>query len=172
MINQLDTFAQASFSTSDLTNVNNIVSDIVQLVKSSFLSASATEVVFTPEAELPLIRTSPDGIKQIVINLLKNASEAMDGSGRVVVSTSYDKRSGSEAEGDIIIRVEDNGPGLPDVVKENLYTPFISTKGIGHSGLGLSIVSKAVGDLGGRISCTSEPGRGTVFEIVLPTRKE
>jgi len=172
MINQLDTFAQASFSTSDLTNVNNIVSDIVQLVKSSFLSESATEVDFHSDPGLPLIRTSPDGIKQIVINLLKNASEAMDGRGRVVVTTSYDQRSGSDADGDIIIRVEDNGPGLPDLVKENLYTPFISTKGIGHSGLGLSIVSKAVGDLGGRISCTSEPDRGTVFEIVLPTRNE
>ncbi|MGI9535922.1 MAG: HDOD domain-containing protein [Desulfocapsaceae bacterium] len=172
MINQLDTFAQASFSTSDLTNVNNIVSDIVQLVKSSFLSESATEVDFHSDPGLPLIRTSPDGIKQIVINLLKNASEAMEGRGRVVVTTSYDQRSGSDADGDIIIRVEDNGPGLPDLVKENLYTPFISTKGIGHSGLGLSIVSKAVGDLGGRISCTSEPDRGTVFEIVLPTRNE
>ncbi|MGI9538238.1 MAG: two-component system sensor histidine kinase NtrB, partial [Desulfocapsaceae bacterium] len=172
MINQLDTFAQASFSTSDLTNINNIVSDIVQLVKSSFLSDSATEVVFNSDPDLPLIRTSPDGIKQIIINLLKNASEAMHGRGRVVVATGYDKNSGSEADGNIVIRVEDNGPGLPDVVKENLYTPFISTKGIGHSGLGLSIVSKAIGDLGGRISCVSEPDRGTVFEIVLPTRNE
>ena len=172
MINQLDTFAQASFSTSDLTNVNNIVSDIVQLVKSSFLSASATEVVFNADADLPLIRTSPDGIKQIILNLLKNASEAMDGRGRVIVTTTYEQRPGNDADGDIIIRVEDNGPGLPEVVKENLYTPFISTKGIGHSGLGLSIVSKAVSELGGRISCTSEADRGTVFEIALPTRNE
>ena len=172
MINQLDTFAQASFSTSDLTNVNNIVSDIVQLVKSSFLSESATEVNFNSDSGLPLIRTSPDGIKQIVLNLLKNASEAMEGRGRVIVTTTHEQRSGNDADGDIIIRVEDNGPGLPEVVKENLYTPFISTKGIGHSGLGLSIVSKAVSELGGRISCTSEPDRGTVFEIVLPTRNE
>jgi two-component system nitrogen regulation sensor histidine kinase GlnL len=57
-------------------------------------------------------------------------------------------------------------------VKENLYTPFISTKGIGHSGLGLSIVSKAVADLGGTIECSSEPDRGTVFEIGLPIRNE
>jgi len=125
MINQLDTFAQASFSTSDLTNVNNIVSDIVQLVKSSFLSESATEVDFHSDPGLPLIRTSPDGIKQIVINLLKNASEAMDGRGRVVVTTSYDQRSGSDADGDIIIRVEDNGPGLPDLVKK-ISTPPLS----------------------------------------------
>ena len=171
MINQLDTFAQASFSNSDLTNVNNIVSDIVQLVKSSFLSDAATEIIFSPDQDLPLIRTSPDGIKQIIINLLKNASEAMDGGGRVTVATSRNQNVG-DGDGEIVLRVEDNGPGLPEVVQENLYTPFISTKGIGHSGLGLSIVSKAVADLGGRIQCTSEPDRGTAFEIVLPSRKQ
>ena len=172
MINQLDTFAQASFSTSDLTNVNNIISDIVQLVKSSFLSDSATEIVFNADPELPLIKTSPDGLKQIVINLLKNSSEAMDGGGQVMVSTSRSQRSGSDGQGDILVRVEDNGPGLPETVKDNLYTPFISTKGIGHSGLGLSIVKKAVGDLGGTIKCTSEPEHGTVFEIGLPISNE
>ncbi|NNK58834.1 MAG: HDOD domain-containing protein [Desulfofustis sp.] len=172
MINQLDTFAQASFSTSDLTNVNNIISDIVQLVKSSLLNESATEVSFNADPELPLIKTSPDGIKQIVINLLKNSSEAMGGTGQVVVTTSRSQRIGSEGQGEIIIRVEDNGPGLPETVKDNLFTPFISTKGIGHSGLGLSIVKKAVADLGGTIECTSESKRGTVFEIGLPISNE
>lgn len=172
MINQLDTFAQASFSASDLTNVNNVISDIVQLVKSSFLNDTATEVIFNSDPDLPLIRTSPDGIKQIIINLLKNGSEAMDGEGTLVVTTSRKQLSGSDDDGEIVIRVEDNGPGLPATVKENLYTPFISTKGIGHSGLGLSIVSKAVGDLGGTIKCSSEPDRGTVFEIGLPIRNE
>ncbi|MEJ2136083.1 MAG: HDOD domain-containing protein [Desulfofustis sp.] len=172
MINQLDTFAQTSFAASDLTNVNNVISDIVQLVKSSFLSDTATEVIFNADPDLPLIRTSPDGIKQIIINLLKNGSEAMNGEGTVVVTTSRKQLSDSDAEGEIVIRVEDNGPGLPAAVKENLYTPFISTKGIGHSGLGLSIVSKAVADLGGTIECSSEPDRGTVFEIGLPIRNE
>ncbi len=170
MINQLDTFAQASFSTADLTNVNNVVSDIVQLVRSALLISSETEVVFEPDTSLPLIRSSADGIKQIVLNLLKNGSEAMDGSGRIVVSTAQVQNPDDDLHSGIVITVEDNGPGLPELVKENLYTPFISTKGIGHSGLGLSIVSKAVSDLGGTIHCTSEPSRGTSFEIVLPNR--
>ncbi len=172
MINQLDTFAQASFSTADLTNVNNVVSDIVQLVTSSFLSDSTTEVVFQPDPSLPLIKTSSDGIKQIVLNLLKNASEAMDGKGRVVVTTELVQDADKETGSSIIIKIEDNGPGLPKLVEENLYMPFISTKGIGHSGLGLSIVSKAVGDLGGKINCSSEPGQGTSFEIVLPNKHD
>lgn len=172
MINQLDTFAQASFATSDLTNVNNVIADIVQLVKSSFLADSATSVIFEPDPSLPLIRTSADGVKQIVINLLKNASEAMDGKGRVVVSTGFDREADKISSRGVVIKVSDDGPGLPDLVKENLYTPFISTKGIGHSGLGLSIVSKAVTDLGGTISCTSEQGKGTSFEIFLAHRQE
>ncbi len=172
MINQLDTFAQASFATSDLTNVNKVIADIVQLVKSSFLADSATVVMFEPDPSLPLIRTSTDGIKQIVINLLKNAAEAMDGKGKVVVSTGFDRDADKISRRGVFIKVSDDGPGLPDLVKENLYTPFISTKGIGHSGLGLSIVSKAVTDLGGTISCTSEQGQGTNFEVFLPHRQE
>jgi two-component system nitrogen regulation sensor histidine kinase GlnL len=89
-----------------------------------------------------------------------------------VVTTSRSQRTGSDGQGEILIRIEDNGPGLPETVKDNLFTPFISTKGIGHSGLGLSIVKKAVGDLGGTIDCSSEPERGTVFEIGLPVSKE
>jgi signal transduction histidine kinase/HD-like signal output (HDOD) protein len=171
MINQLDTFAQASFSTADLVNVNNVVSDIVQLMRSSLLNGSATEVVFEPDASVRLIRSSPDGIKQIVLNLLKNAAEAMEGGGRVVVITGQVQNSNDDQDSGVFITIEDDGPGLPALVMENLYTPFISTKGIGHSGLGLSIVSKAVSDLGGTIHCTSEPDQGTRFEIVLPNRR-
>ena len=136
-----------------------------------FITIITVKPIFSPDPDLPLIRTSPDGIKQIIINLLKNASEAMGGGGRVTVASSRNQNVG-DGDGEIVLRVEDNGPGLPEVVQENLYTPFISTKGIGHSGLGLSIVSKAVADLGGTIQCTSEPDRGTTFEIVLPSRNE
>ncbi len=170
MINQLDTFAKASFSTADLTNVNNVVSDIVQLMRSSLLSGSATEIVFEPDPSLPPIKSSPDGIKQIVLNLLKNASEAMGDAGRVTVITGQVQNPNEGQGSGVLIRIADDGPGLPELVKENLYTPFISTKGIGHSGLGLSIVSKAVSELGGTIHCTSESGQGTSFEIMLPNR--
>lgn len=170
MIDQLDTFAQASFSAADLTNVNNVVSDIVQLIRSSLSSGSETEVVFEPDPSLPLITSSADGIKQIVLNLLKNASEAMDGAGRIMVSTGQVQNPHDDGDSGVVIKIEDDGPGLPELVRENLFTPFISTKGIGHSGLGLSIVSKAVAELGGTIRCTTERERGTSFEIVLPNR--
>lgn len=169
MVNQLDVFSQASFATSDPTNLNKVIGDIVQLVESSFLSDSATRIEFVPDRHLPLVETSTDGIKQIMINLMKNASEAMDGRGMITVTSKL--TGGDILEQAVMITVADDGPGLPDTVIQNLFSPFITTKGIGHSGLGLSIVKKAVGDLGGSITCASEPGQGTVFEILLPLKK-
>lgn len=169
MVNQLDVFSQASFTTSDPINLNKVIGDVVQLVKSSFLSESATRIEFSSDQNLPLVYSSTDGIKQIMINLLKNASEAMAGAGAATVST---KLTGGEGlEQAVMISVADDGPGLTDAVMKNLFTPFITTKGIGHSGLGLSIVKKAVDDLGGSISCKSEPGQGTVFDILLPLKR-
>ncbi|MCG6929951.1 MAG: HDOD domain-containing protein [Desulfofustis sp.] len=170
MVNQLDVFAQATFTTADPTNLNKVIGDVVQLVKSSFLSESAIRIEFVADHRLPLVETSTDGIKQIILNLMKNSSEAMDGVGTITVTT---KLTGSDGtDGTVMIRVADDGPGLPAAVREHLFSPFITTKGIGHSGLGLSIVKKAVGDLGGSISCTSDPGQGTVFQILLPLKKK
>jgi len=169
MVNQLDVFSQASFTTMDPINVNKVIGDIVQLVKSSFLAQSPIRVEFGPDRHLPLVETSTDGIKQIIINLMKNAAEAMGDTGTITVRTGAKEGNGLQQA--MMITVADDGPGLPESVRNNLFTPFITTKGIGHSGLGLSIVKKAVGDLGGSISCSSEPDRGTVFEILLPVKK-
>ena len=68
--------------------------------------------------------------------------------------------------------VEDTGPGLPEHVMKNLYKPLVTTKGNGHSGLGLSIVYKLVQDLGGAIICSSIPSEGTKFSIRLPSGKK
>jgi len=169
MVNQLDVFAQATFTTSDPTNLNKVIGDIVQLVTSSFLSEATTQIEFVADEKLPLVETSTDGIKQIMINLMKNSSEAMGGGGTITVTTKLTGGDGLEQA--VMVTVADDGPGLPDTVMENLFTPFITTKGIGHSGLGLSIVKKAVSDLGGSISCTSEPEQGTSFNIMLPLKK-
>ena len=66
------------------------------------------------------------------------------------------------------IIVRDNGPGLPEMVKSRLFEPYISTKGEGHTGLGLSIVYNIIQKLNGTITCTTEKDRGTNFRIVLP----
>jgi nitrogen-specific signal transduction histidine kinase/HD-like signal output (HDOD) protein len=176
MVNQMAMFSQAALARFELTDVNGVIEDIIHIVKTSLFTASGTEITFRPEAMLPQISTSRDALKQILLNLLKNASEAMDHGGRVVVRTAiFSKKShGSDVpQGDgIEIVVEDTGPGLPEMIMKSLYKPFVTTKKNGHSGLGLSIVHKTVKDLGGSISCASIPSEGTSFSIYLPLEKK
>ena len=88
--------------------------------------------------------------------------------GTVTIRTGPEMGHQQDQDPRILVTVSDDGPGLPDEVREKLYKPFVTTKGIGHSGLGLSIVHKGVEDLGGRISCFSGQEGGTRFEISLP----
>jgi nitrogen-specific signal transduction histidine kinase/HD superfamily phosphohydrolase YqeK len=176
MVNQMDMFSQAAPTRFELTDVNGIVEDIIHIVKTPLFTASGTKITFRPEPMLPQIMTSRDALKQILLNLLKNASEAMDHGGTVEVRTAiFSKKSyGSDVpQGDgIEIVVEDTGPGLPEMIMKSLYQPFVTTKKNGHSGLGLSIVHKTVKDLGGSISCASIPSEGTSFSIYLPLEKK
>ncbi len=115
---------------------------------------------------------SRDALKQVIINLLKNAAEAMTDGGDVTAITARvakdQYKSGKPPADGIEIVVEDTGPGLPDVVKQNLFKPFVTTKNNGHSGLGLSIIEKTVTELGGSISCESRLEEGTQFTIYFP----
>jgi HD-like signal output (HDOD) protein/signal transduction histidine kinase len=176
MVNQMDMFSQTTYPGFELTDVNTALEDIIHLVKATLFAASGTVITFRPNAMLPQIFTSRDALKQIMINLLKNASEAMDDGGSVEVRTGIISKEahGSEAPraDGIEIVVEDTGPGLPESIIKSLYKPFSSTKNDGHSGLGLSIVHKLVKDLGGAISCTSKSAEGTSFSISLPLKKK
>ncbi len=169
MIGQLDVFSQKPVFRFELTDVNATIEDIIQLVKSAQFKRPELGITFTPDDTLPQIFTSKDAIKQVLINLLKNAAEAMVDGGKVVVTTRKSVQEMAEGKQGVEIIVADRGPGLPESVKANLYTPFITTKKSGHSGLGLSIVHKTVADLGGTLSCTSSPMDGTSFSIFIPS---
>jgi signal transduction histidine kinase len=168
MIGQLDMFSQERAYSFELTDINAIIADIIHLIKSAHFTRSGIFVSFVPDSIIPHIITSKDAIKQVLINLLKNAAEAMNNGGTVTVTTRQAIKEISGNRDGIEIVVADTGPGLPDSIKASLYTPFVTTKQNGHSGLGLSIVHKTVKDLGGRLSCSSSPRDGTSFSIFLP----
>lgn len=170
MVDQLDLFAKPFFKKTQRVSLNTVLEDIIQIAKTSFFGDNGTFIEFYPDTSLPDIQTARDGIKQIIINLLKNSSEAMQKGGTIEVTTRKIDAAGShdKPKAGVNIIISDNGPGLPDHVQENLYKPFVTSKGKGHSGLGLSIVNKAVKDLGGRITCTTQPAEGTTFTIFLP----
>jgi signal transduction histidine kinase len=111
-----------------------------------------------------MVEGERDGLKQVLINLMKNGAEAMaeGGGGRLWVRTRV------LAGGWVEIVVEDEGPGVGEEVRGRLFEPFVSSKGTGHSGLGLSVVHSLVQGMKGTVRCESEQGRGTRFCIELP----
>jgi len=106
---------------------------------------------------------NPQEIKQVILNLLVNALDSIDETGKVRVAA---KRSGGEA----VLTFTDDGCGMTAEVQEHLFEPFFTRRKSGQgTGLGLSIVHRIVTDHGGRIQATSDgPGAGSTFRVVLP----
>jgi two-component system, OmpR family, sensor histidine kinase TctE len=100
-------------------------------------------------------------VLQVVGNLLSNAFQATPDGGRI--SLSLARRNGT-----VHVTIEDNGPGIPEASRERLFRPFVSNTG-GGTGLGLAIAKELSTALGGRLELESEVGRGSRFELVLPS---
>ena len=124
------------------------------------------------DPSLPMAHGDPDQLLQVVLNLLKNASEAADPKGGTIRLRSYFEHSfrlrrsdGTGKSLPLQIEIIDDGPGLPDNIRSDIFDPFVSGRENG-TGLGLALVSKIISDHDGWISVTSVPGR-TVFRLSL-----
>lgn len=140
------------------------VTDVVNLLCDSEFAPASVSIALHRMAPTVQVACDPGALKQIFLNLLKNAIEALDGKGRIDISylgvTSQDGRQYAS------LSVKDNGPGIPADVMARLFTPVRTQKGADHKGIGLSIVHNLVTKMGGHIHCNS--GNGTVFELLLP----
>ena len=111
---------------------------------------------------LPAVRCYPAQLNQVFMNLIMNACDALDGKGKIRIET-------RRTEGGVSVRVEDDGPGIPDEVRERIFEPFFTTKPIGQgTGLGLSISHGIVERHGGNLEVVCPPGGGTSFTVDLP----
>ena len=127
------------------------------------------------DPSLPHIKGDADTLMQALLNLIKNAAEAVDlkkNKGSIKLETRFRSgitsvESATSHHLPIEILIIDNGPGIPDDLKGQLFQPFVTTKPEGQ-GLGLSLVSKVVRAHGGIIEVKSRPGK-TTFSILLPT---
>jgi len=117
---------------------------------------------------LPEVMCDRDGLKQVFINLIKNAIEALAGRGNIYIETSFLPENTAMPGGSVKIIVSDDGPGIPPHVESHIFEPYTSTKGNGHSGIGLSIVYNIIKELGGTVTCSSLAGKGCTFNIILP----
>lgn len=165
----LEQIAELVVGLKDFARLDRALSEEVDLndcIRSALLIArnhikDKAEVV-QQLGELPRIACAPSQINQVLLNLLTNAAQAIEGSGRIQI------RSWADARG-LHISLQDNGRGMPPEVLAKIFDPFFTTKPVGQgTGLGLSISYKIVQDHGGQIRVASEPGRGTRFLISLP----
>ena len=147
-------------------NVDDLITDLFKLFGSSLFTTHDIEATLDLDKKIPPLFYNRGHLKQIITNLVKNAVEAMQDGGTLAISTHDKVHLNGTTYFEII--VQDNGPGIPDQIMQNLFTPVSSTKGSTHSGLGLAIVKNLVDELSGSLTCTSSSETGTRFQLFLP----
>lgn len=147
-------------------DVRPVIRDTVKLIETSYRNLNLDLVEEMGPDDGPLLALGDRGkIQQVVMNLAQNAKDAVTMSARGSRITFRCYRRGDE----IVIEVEDDGPGIPDRIRSRILEPFFTTKPVGKgTGLGLAIVSRLVEEHKGRLAIDTEDGRGTCFRISLP----
>ena len=134
------------------------------VLKSKARAKSASIVVDVPP-DLPRARGFGSELNQVWSNLIDNALDAIHQSGRVEVSARCER-------GRIVVRVVDNGTGIPAEIRDRIFDPFFTTKGVGEgSGIGLDIVRRLVVHNEGEVEVDSQPGR-TEFRVTLQVAED
>ena len=128
----------------------------------SLFGATHVQLVTDLAGDLPVIQADEGQLWQAVLNIIRNALEAMPGGGTLSVRT-------AARDGWVVLSIADTGKGITDEERQHLFKPFFSTK-VGGTGLGLPLTQQVIAEHAGTIRCESVPGRGTTFVIELPTR--
>jgi len=145
-------------------DVNAVLRSAISLL-SNVIAKSTSHFSVKYGEKIPSLRGNFHRLEQVIINLIQNACQALPDIRRgLSLSTSYNEKMHS-----IVVEVQDEGIGIPPEVLPHITDPFFTTKSdSGGIGLGLSISSKIVKEHGGTLTFTSEPGKGTTTEIILP----
>ncbi len=149
---------------SQSVDMNAVLRSAISLLSNTIMkSTNHFSVVYGKN--LPVLKGNFQRFEQVMINLIQNACQALPDTRKgIFVSTSYDEKGSS-----LVVKVEDEGTGMTPEMLSHIADPFYTTKSdSGGLGLGLSISSKIVKEHGGALTFTSEPGKGTKAEIVLP----
>jgi len=153
-------FTHAGYPTRERADLNELLEDAISMLRPRLHPPEL--VVELCAGAIPPIACAPQELRQVFLNLLVNALDAVDGHGRVVVTT---RRDGDE----VVVEVRDDGCGMSTQTLERIFDPFFTTKRVGEgTGLGLGIAWHIVQRHGGHIDVESSPGAGTRFEVRLP----
>ena len=149
----------------ELLDIKQVVGDVVRFFRVTGFVPPTIQLETRFQTEIAEIKVDSNALKQILVNLIKNAVEAIRENGEIVVAIpGYINRDGRLY---CALTVHDSGPGIAPAVLAKLFSPVRSAKGGNHAGLGLSIVHGLVRSLEGIIMCRSN-GSGTTFELLLP----
>lgn len=148
---------------------SDIVDMTLQLLHHRLKSYDVSIRIERASERLPKIHADPEQLKEVLVNIIVNACEAMDQGGDLVIRE--DAPVIPETGRVVRIRIVDNGPGIPKALQEKVLQPFFTTKDEG-TGLGLSIAARIMEEHGGMLDVVSEEGKGTTFTIILPFGRE
>jgi nitrogen-specific signal transduction histidine kinase len=150
----------------DTVDINAVIEGMLALYSESLFAIHGIIVEKRLDPALSTIPGDRDNVKQILLNLWKNAAEAMPEGGRFVISTRGNVIQNGRPHAEICL--SDSGPGLPQEVVQRLFQPLDPNRRPGHSGIGLSIVASLVERLGGQIKNQHIEGQGASFFVLLP----
>jgi signal transduction histidine kinase len=142
-------------------DVNAIVKRTVVLLTAEY--GTAVQFTVALPSDLPKVRGDAEQLRQVLINLIQNAVQAMEGRGEVTIKTGERMQRGAAF---VTIAIQDRGPGIAPSARNSLFVPFFTTKEKG-TGLGLAISARAVQEMGGRIEVQSGPA-GATFVVLMP----
>jgi two-component system NtrC family sensor kinase len=145
-------------------SLNDIVKATLPLTVKQFLAWSNIDIMTNLMPDLPLTICDPNKMTQVLVNLLNNARDAMPDGGKIMIETSLD-----DIANQVVLRVIDNGAGIPEAIQSRIFDPFFTSKSQGKNcGLGLSIALGIAQAAGGVLELEDSSAKGSVFRLAFP----
>jgi PAS domain S-box-containing protein len=165
LIRKILNFHSPSSDEKEWIDIHESIDDMILLIQTRF-NVRDIRLVKEYAADLPLIEAVPNQFKQVILNILQNAEEAIsEGGGRVTITTSAKDEKAQ-------VQIKDTGTGISSQVMKNIFDPFFTTKpSVKGTGLGLSVTYGIIKKHKGEILVDSLPGRGSTFTVLLPVKQ-
>jgi|GEM_PF-1365820 len=172
IVRDLAAFSENWISKKEPVVINTLLSELVKITRASLFRDSKIKLHLNLEPSASVVLAERKRLREALQNVIRNATEAMAGGGNLHIQTRYvspvEGYWEGHDEGSLEIIFRDEGIGIPKEIESRVLEPFVSSKGKGHAGVGLSIVRDVIEELHGKITYESEKDKGTVFKIELP----